>query len=39
MAGYYFVTSKQEIMVTAAICFAVVKFVFIQALQDIPVVP
>ncbi|HZI54731.1 MAG TPA: hypothetical protein VFD56_13540 [Chitinophagaceae bacterium] len=39
LAGYYLIKSKRKMIVTAAIYFAVVMFVFIQSLQGIPLIP
>jgi len=39
LAGCYLIKSKQKMIMSAAIYFAVVMFVFIQALQGIPLIP
>lgn len=39
LAGYYLIKSKRNMIVAASIYFVVVMFVFIQALQGIPLIP
>lgn len=39
LTGFYLVNSKQKMILTASVYFVVVMFVFIQALQGIPLIP
>ena len=39
LAGYYLVKSKQAMIISAAVYFVLTMFVFIQALQGIPLIP